>query len=164
MVELDKVASGKIKHSGFFIFKEAYNFLHNWLDEYEYSVEENEYSEKIKPEGKEIEVEWTAERRISDYFKFSLKIIFRLFGITKQELKGIKFDKGDIEINITGFIEKDYESVWEGHPFFKFLRDVYDRYIIRSRIEDYEDRITEEVDEALSQMKTFLALEAKREA
>lgn len=164
MAEKDKITSGKIRHTGLFLFKDAYNFLYDWLVDYKYDISEDKYSEKIKPEGKEIGVEWTASRKISDYFKFVWVITFRLLGITKQEIKGRKFDKGYIEIAVNAFLVKDYESKWESQPFTKFLRDLYNRYIIKSRIEDYEDRITEEVDEALTQIKTFLALEAKRES
>ena len=44
----------------------------------------------------------------------------------------------------------------------KFLRGVYDRYIIRSRIEDYEGKLYEETQEVVEQCKAFLVLETKR--
>ena len=74
----------------------------------------------------------------------------------------IKTNKGRIEIKITGFLEKDYEHRWEVTPISKFLRGIYDRYIIRSRIESYEYKIIEEVDELVAQSKSYLELEGIR--
>lgn len=164
MAELDKIVAGKIKHTGLFVFKEAYNFFYEMLEDYGYIIAEKEYAEKITPNGKDVKVEWYVWRKISEYFKFVLKIRIFCEGLSKQEVQGKAYDKGAVKVEINGFLEKDYESRWESHPFQKFLRDIYDRYIIRNRIEGYEDRISEEVDESLSQLKTFLSLEAKREA
>jgi hypothetical protein len=41
------------------------------------------------------------------------------------------------------------------------LRGVYDKYIVRARVEDYERKLFGEADEFLAQMKAFLALEGK---
>lgn len=163
-MEKDKICEGKSKYAGFFDFKQVYNFLYSWFSDYEYDVEENSYSEKIKPEGKEIEIAWTAERDITDYFRFVLNVRWLITGMTSQSVGGKKLNKGNIEVKITGYLVKDYEEKWEATAFLKFLRDVYDKYIIKGRIEQYEDKISEEVDEILAQIKSFLALEAKREA
>ena len=162
MAEKDKVAGGKLIHAGLFNLKELYVFFRTWLQDQKYDLLEKKYSEKIKANGKEVEIQWEVSRKISDYFKFSWNITFFIVGLIKQEVQGMKLDKGEIEIRVEAFLEKDYESKWQSHPFVKFLRDVYDRYVIKSRIEDYEDRLTEEVDEAITQLKTFLSLEVRR--
>jgi len=64
-----------------------------------------------------------------------------------------------IEIKVTGFLEKDYEHRWETTASAKFMRGIYDRYIIRSRIESYEYKIVEEVDELVAQAKSYLEVE-----
>lgn len=163
-MEKDKICAGSTFFRGFFDFKQAYNFLYSWLSDYEFNVEENKYSEKITPEGKEIEIEWTAERDITDYFRFAIKIRWFITKMTTQDVGGKSLNKGDIEMTLTGYLVKDYDEKWESTAFSKFLRSIYDRYIIKGRIEHYENRISEEVDEALAQIKSFLALEAKREA
>ena len=71
-------------------------------------------------------------------------------------------NKALAEIKAAGYLEKDYENRWERNPLAKFLRGAYDKYIIRSRIEQYEDKVAAEVDEAMAQIKAFLALEARR--
>ncbi len=163
MVEKDKVFEGKVKQSGVFDFKELYNFCYNWLVDQGYLVIEKTYSEKIGASGKDVEIEWNATRKVSDYFRFAFSIKWRILGMTRVEVEkdGIKtkMDKGAPEIKVTAVLEKDYEHRWENNPFSKFLRGVYDRYLIRARIDQYETKIFSEADEFIAQMKSFLAIE-----
>jgi hypothetical protein len=164
-MEADLIYETKIKHVGLFNFKELYKFFFEWFTSYQYIVAEKRYEEKVTPEGKDIEVEWECYRKISDYFRFKVKIIYRIAGMVSVEVqKGnfkIKMNKALIQINSAGFLEKDYEHRWERNPVAKILRGVYDKYIIRSRIEQYEDKLAAEVDEAMAQIKAFLALESR---
>jgi hypothetical protein len=163
MSERDKICDGKINHDGIFDYKEVYRFMYTWLTDFDYFVEEKTYTEKAKPEGKEVEIHWIARRKISDYFRFVLKVDWNIFGMTTVEIVKdnikIKANKGRLEIKVTAFLEKDYENRWENTAFLRFLRGVYDNFIIRQRIEDYEDKIAEELDELVAQTKAFLALE-----
>lgn len=167
MVEVDRVYESKFKFEGTFDFKETYNFVYKWLNDYGYIlIQEKNYVEKIKPEGKEVEITWEAKKKVSDYFRLFLRLNWLITGMTNVEIERngvkIKTNKGRIEIKITGFLEKDYEHRWEVTSISKFLRGIYDRYIIRSRIESYEDKIREEVDELVAQSKSYLELEGIR--
>jgi len=166
MAEKDLITEEKVKHAGIFDFKNTYNFVYDWLTSNEYFVEEKAYTEKIKPEGKEIEIEWEAKRKISDYFRFNLKFRWYILGMTtvevaKDDIK-IKTNKGVFEVKISAYLEKDYERTWEASFVSKFLRGLYDRYIIKSRIEKYEDKVAGELQELIAQLKAFLALESRK--
>ena len=162
MVEKDVVYKGKVKHKGLFDFPEIYRFCYEWMIERDYLVTEKTYSEKITPGGKELEIIWEARRKISDYFRFVMKVKWRVFGMTTVEIeengKKLKMDKGQVELKIEATLEKDYEHRWENNAFTKFLRGVYDRYIIRGRIDQYEGKIFVEADEFIAQIKSFLAI------
>lgn len=166
MVEKDNVYEGKVRYAGIFDYKEFYRFLYTWLADNEYLITEKKYAEKITPTGKEIDIIWIAGRKISDYFRFVIKANWRIKGLTDIEVQkeGVKvgMNKGDVEIKFSAVLEKDYEHRWENSAFLKFLRGIYDRYIIRGRIEGYEDKIFGEVDELIAQAKSFLALEGKK--
>jgi len=165
MAELDKICEGKVTFEGIFNFGEIYKFVYTLLQDYEYKLEERLYSEKSKPNGKEIEVFWMAKRKISDYFRFRINVNWLTLGMNDVEVQKdgvkVKMSKGRLEIRFTAFLEKDYEHRWENNTVVKFMRGLYDRYIIKSRIETYEDKIKEETDEFIAQAKAFLALEAK---
>ena len=165
-MEKDFVFEGKVKQKGVFDFKELYRFAYTWLIDHDYYLVEKVYSEKVGPAGKEVEVEWEAKRKISDYFMFMHKIFWRIVAMKDVEAEKdgakIKINKGVPEIKISSVLVKDYENNWEKNPVLKFLRGVYDRYLIRSRIESYEAKIHSEADEFLAQIKAFLALEGKK--
>lgn len=166
MSELSPIYEGKVTHAGIFDFKDIYRFLYEWFTSYEYVVLEKKYSEKIKPEGKEIEIEWLCLRKISDYFRFRIKLKIRITRMITVEVMraGVKTtrDKGEIEVKFGSFLEKDYENKWESNPISKFLRGIYDKYIIKTRTEAYEDKLGSEVDEVIAQLKSYLALEGRR--
>jgi len=165
MAEKDKVFEGKTSTTGIFDFKQTYRFLYDWFIDKEYKLHEKKYSEKIKPNGKEIEITWEAKRKISDYFRFIIKSKWRILGMTDVEVQKegakVKMNKGQLEVKFSAILVKDYEHRWENSSFLKFLRGVYDRYIIKGRIDKYEDKLLEETDEVIAQTRAFLALEGK---
>jgi len=166
MAEKDTIFSEKVKYTGIWDFAQVYRFLYDLLVDKGYTVKEKGYSEKVKADGKEIEIKWEAKKKISDYFRFVLKLDWLILGMTKVEVQRegakVSMNKGYLEIKFSAVLEKDYEHRWENSGFLKFLRGVYDRYIIKGRIDDYEDRLMEEVDDAIAQMKSYVAIEGKK--
>jgi len=166
MAEKDKVLAEKVKHSGIFSFSELYEYLYDWFSDESYKIREKKYTEKIMGDTKTIEIEWENERKISDYFKFQIKLAWLITGLKKIEVKKedqkVTMNSGTVEIKFSAMIIKDYESRWENQPFWKFLRGVYDRYIIRTRIDYYEDRVEDDLREIVAQTKAFLALESRK--
>lgn len=165
MAEKDKIFESKIQHTGIFDFKETYGFAYKWLIDENFDVTEKKYSEKVKAEGKEIEIQWTFERKISDYFKFSGTADWRILGMNTVEVSKngikLKMNQGQVEIKVKGILERDYENKWEGRAIRKFMRGIYDKYIVKQRIEQYEGKLFAEMDEFTSQMKSFLTLEGQ---
>lgn len=78
------------------------------------------------------------------------------------EGKKKKTNKGDVKITFSGDLYRDYEERWEDRPIWKFLRGFYDKYIVRTTIEEYEERLFDITTEFIEQVKSFLALEGKK--
>jgi hypothetical protein len=118
MVEKEKVFSSKIKYSGLFTFSDFYRFCYEWLDQQtDLDVAEDQYAEKIKGDVKEIEFKWSGSRKVTDYFKFSVKVDFRIIGmkeveVTKQGIK-TKMNQGNVEVKMSGTLERDYQGITE---------------------------------------------------
>jgi hypothetical protein len=168
MPDSTKIWNGKIVHAGIFDFKENYRFMYEWLRSHDYLVLEKKYTEKVRPDGgKFLEIRWTAYKIISKYFRFKMQLILKAPYMSSAEVQEgsikVKRDKGEIEIRFDPgvFLETDYENHWGKNKFVKFLRDIYDKYIIRSRIEAYEDMLKDESDEFANQIKAFLVLSGK---
>ena len=167
MAERDTIFSSKIKYSGIFSFQDFYSFCYSWLtDEIGLMMGENKYSEKLTGDSKTIDVEWNGFKDITDYFRFEIKINFRATGLKKVEInqKGVKIEtnKGSIEVKVGGVISRDYKGKFETSAFNKFLRSIYEKWVIPSRINEFQGKIAGDCDEFLSQAKAYLDLEGKR--
>lgn len=165
MAEKDTIYKGKVKQTGVFNFKELYSFVYDYLIEDGYDLTEKTYSEKVTGDSKMIEIKWEANKKVSDYFKFQIKLDWQIIGMKEvdvdREGKKVKTNSGSIEIKFSGVLIKDYENRWEDNPVYKFLRGVYDRYIIRNRIEQFEQKLIGEIIDTLNQCKSFLVVEGR---
>lgn len=156
----------KVKHKGYFNYPELYNFCYQWLKDEQYKIKEEDYSEKITSAGKEIKIKWVATKKITDYFRNSITLKWQIIALTDAEVeiggKKEKTNKGDLTIAFTGELERDYEQKWEENPTYKFLRGIYDRYIIKTMIDQYEDVLWGKTESLVENIKAFLLLEGKR--
>ncbi len=165
--EKDNIFSSKVKYTGVFPFSDFYKFCYEWLtQEAGLDVIEEQYVEKIKGNSKDIEFKWAGDKKVSDYFKFSVKVSFRIIGmvdveVVKDKIKE-KMNKGIVEVKISSSIIKDYQGKFEQNAFKKFLRGIYEKWVIPSRIDQYSEKLVNDSDEFLSQVKAYLDLEGKR--
>ena len=167
MAEKDNIFSSKVKYGGLMDFKEFYKFCYQWLtEETGLDVAEGKYAEKISGDAKDIDVEWVGGRKITDYFKFEVKIAFKIIHLTKAEItqdrKKIKMDNGTVEVGVKGTLVRDYDGKFEKNSMQKFMRGIYEKWVIASRIEEYEGKLISDCNEFLDQAKAFLDLEGKR--
>jgi len=166
MGEKSEVLKEAIKHKGFFTYSEVYNFCYNWIKDEGYNVSEKKYEEKISSFGKEILIEWEAKKKISDYFRNIISMKWHILGMNDAEVeingKKEKTNKGEVKITIAAELESDYEKSWEKNPWWKFLRGTYDKYIIRTTKEAYEDRLQSKAESYVENVKSFLRLEGKK--
>lgn len=167
MAEKETVFSSQVKYSGFFSFEDFYNFCYNWLtEEAGLVISENKYSEKLTGDSKELEINWTGFRKLTDYFKFETEISFKVRGLTKVEINQngakVQTNKGNVTIKMKGILVRDYQGKFETTAFQKFLRSIYEKWVIPSRIEEYEGNVASSSDEFLGQTKAYLDLEGKR--
>lgn len=162
MAEKNNVLESSIKHKGFFNFTELYNFCYNWFKDNKYHLSEDEYTEKLQANGKEIVIKWTAKKKVSDYFREVITAKWHILGLVDAEVevngKKEKTNKGEVKIKVSADLEKDYEENWTKTPFYKFLRGTYEKYIMRKTIDLYEDRLEEKAVEFCEDVKAFLNL------
>ncbi|MBS3072523.1 hypothetical protein J4477_01655 [Candidatus Pacearchaeota archaeon] len=166
MAEKDKIITEKVKRSGLFNFKDVYQFTYRWFVDEGYDVEEQKYVESVAGDSKDIEIVWVATKKVSDYFKNEIKSSWRIVGMTDVEAerdgKKVKSNKGSFEVKFSGSLIKDYEGSWEKSSMMKFLRGVYDRYVIEARVKEREGKIIGDVEEILEQVKAFLTIEGMK--
>ncbi len=167
MAEKDQIFSSKIKYEGIMSFKDFYKFCYDWLsEETELTVAETKYVERLKGDSKDIDVEWVGVRKVTDYFKFQVKVKFQVLKLKEVETTQggvkIKTNQGSVEIKVTGTLIRDYEWKFETTAHKKVMRSIYEKWVIPSRIEQFEDKLISDCDEFLSQAKAYLDLEVKK--
>ena len=163
MAEKSNVFKQQVKHIGYLEFRDLYNFCRDWFSDENYDLYELKYDERITAKGKEIIIEWAAKKKVSDYFRNVIEVRWHILNMIDTEIekdgKKEKVNKGEVKITFSADLVKDYENKWEDKPIWKFLRGIYDKYIIRTTIDEYEVRLTEKTAELVSQVKSFLQLE-----
>ena len=167
MVEKDTIIKEKVKYAGLGNFKDAYKYAYEWLKDRSFSVIEESYSEKISGNSKDIEVSWAANKKITDYFKITLGLKWRVMGMTdvEVEIDGKKKNMNkfaELTIELKGVLEKDYNSKWENTPINRFLRDTYHKFVIPARTEQKEGEVMAVVQDFKEEMKAFFDLSARR--
>ena len=167
MAETNTVFSSTIKYNGIFSFPEFYKFCYEWLtEETGLNIVEDKYEEKLAGESKNMVVMWSGKRKLTDYFRFDIKVKFNIGGLTNIEINQggikVKTNKGSVTLSVKGILVRDYEGKFERNALNKFLRGIYEKWVITSRIEEFEDKIAGDCDEFLSQTKAYLDLEGKK--
>jgi len=165
MASKSEVLRQKLKHEGYWNYKEMYTFCFNWLKDNGYKISEKEYTEKQKNEGREIIIEWQAKKKVTDYYQNIIKMKWHILRMKDAEIerdgKKEETNKGEVKIEFYVDLEKDYEERWEDQPLWKFLRGVYEKYIIRTTTDEYEDRLRDDALEYINQIKAFLQLASR---
>jgi hypothetical protein len=167
MAEKEDIFSSKIKYDGLFDFKEFYRFCYQWItEEMQLETVEDKYAEKISGDSKSIKIEWTGSRKVTDYFKYGVKVGFEILNLTSVEItqngRKIKMNNGSVELKVKGTLIRDYEGKFEKTSTQKFMRSIYERWVIPSRVEQFETKLVLDCNEFLAQAKAFLDLEGRK--
>ena len=166
MAEKEQIIRERFAYSGIFDFKSFYNFAHSFLIEEQYGVVEDRYTEKVSGNSRDMEILWLATRKYSEYFKVEFKIRFQVEGLTEVEVEidgqKKKMNKGTIKGDVRGSLIKDPDSNWELSAVNRFMRDVYNKYVIPGRVFNMELRIKKDVTLFKDEMKAFLELSGQR--
>jgi len=167
MAEKDTIFSSEMKYGGIFDFKAFYKFCYDWIeDEIGIKMVEKKYEEKLAGDTKEIIIEWEEAKKLTDYFRFDMKVDFTVRKLKEVEInqggKKIKTNNGDVKVKVKGILVRDYAGKFETSAFNKFMRSIYEKWVITSRIGQFEDKIVGDCDGFLGQAKAYLDLEGKR--
>jgi hypothetical protein len=174
MVDRERVSKERVEQIGLFDFAGLYRYMHWWLKIKEYyGVTEEKYGERINAKGdKDVDIIWNASKTSdyiggdSTYFRMEQIIKFEIRGMTdvEVEIDGVKkkMQKGRIWIEIKGWVSKDYASKWDRTPFYRWLRYVYNEYIVPGRVEYHVDKVTNDTRDFKEDIKQFLDMVGKR--
>ena len=147
----------RIKYKDIFDLKAFYESLHEWLQEQGYvDLEdeldhwENSYRERIAQGGlREIWIQWRTTKKPDDLkLRYYLDFDWHCVALTTTEIvrngQKMKLNKGEVELKIRAFIEKEYESEWKNHWFLKHFIKLFTNRIYVDRLEMREKELYQE--------------------
>ena len=150
------VPETRVRHIGLLDTSEFYRWVQRWLQFYGYWKDSNEkmYIETMLPGGgKKIEFRWECKRKKSSYFTYVIWIASVFIGLRDVEIqrddKKIKLQRADFDIRLGARIEKLTKGAG-------FLRSIYDRFIVRRRIEEYKIDLYDKFQQLVNDMKEFM--------
>ena len=156
MSEVDYVIPElKIGKEGVFDLKEVYNLVNTFLLQRGHDVTEKEHAYDEKGS---LKIKWEAERKVDDYTKFCIEVTITGSGVKDVELKKKKALSGKFSIKLESYLKKDYEDTWEQRPIQKFLRGLYDKFIIGSKFDKYAKELKEETYALYNEVKSYLGV------
>ena len=162
MAQKEQVYTAKIKQKGNWKFSDVYTMVFDWLKKNGYSVSEGLYKE-VADEGKELTIEWEANKKVTDYFKYTITLDWKVIGMKDSEVevegKVKKMNKGELGVTIKANFVKDYAGDWEGKPIWKFLRGIFEKHVIPSSVEEYAVDLKKEATELAEDLKAFLRMD-----
>lgn len=167
-MEQDKVFSNSVKYSGILPFKKFYAFCYEWLTEQTgLIVVERQYEESVKGDKKDIKFKWECFRKLTDYFKFDAEIDMSSYGWEKVKMskngETIETDRiGTMTFKVDGILTRDYESKFETSALSKTMRAIYEKWIIPSRVDEFQTRVIQGCDGFLGQVKAYMDLEGRK--
>jgi hypothetical protein len=149
-------------YEGLFKVNEFYRFLDSYFAEKNYDKHEVINMEKVDPNGKYIELEIEPYKKLTDYAKMVVRVNCKMHGIKEVEVEReghkVRMNQGRINILIDGFIMTDYENRWNDRPMYVFIRTMYDKFIFKNYIDQFESKLTDEINQLYIQMKAFFNL------
>lgn len=150
----------KLDYRGVFEAKELFKLIGRWFYERHFQKKEDKCHEQNLPEGKFIEYEISHWKKISDSTRYVYKIRALFQNLKKVEVarekKKIQLDQGRILIYFDGFIEHDYEHIWDERPLFVFFRTLYNKFIYKAYTERFEQRLTYDIHNLYNDIERFL--------
>ena len=167
MAEVEEIYSSKIKYDGLFPFKDFYKFCHEYITE-EVGIDliEKEYSEKINGNEKEVKIKWEGTKDLTDYFQFQIKVEFHILKLSNVEVNKegvkIKTNSGSVKIDVKGMLIRDYKGKFETSSSMKFMRGIYEKWVITQRVAQFEDYVNGKCEGFLEQAKAYLDIEGKK--
>lgn len=160
----------RIKYYGLFDWEGLYRLIFNWMQDKEYFYEEPSYQHKVpSPLGAEQKIRMSGWRKTTEQMREWIFLYIHFFEMREVEVikdgKKQKLIKARVYIEITGRFELDYQERWKQTYLGAYLKDFYDKYLIKKHAElMFWDRLYYRIYKLNGEIKQFLDMQARENA
>jgi hypothetical protein len=129
-----KIFSNRVIQEGPFDINLIYKNMREWFSNHKYDYSELENTTSFKPKGAEIKLKMRGEKEVTEYYKFTITVAFLILETEKVKIDGKVMDSGKLEARIDVFLDLDYRKKFEKTKLSKFIRFLYNNYVIKNQI------------------------------
>ena len=150
----------KFTYEGVFDLPGLYRMINAFYYERGWDWGEHMNTEQILPSGRNIKIELTPFKNITDYYKNKVRIRIDGEDVKRVEIEKdgakIPLQEGTLKIVFDGWIRSDRYSRWEDKPFLWFLRTIFDKYVFKDHYSKAEQWLFSDVEDIYLRVKSFL--------
>ncbi len=147
----------KVKATLAIDFEEFYKRMWRWF-QYNGYGDPNETDYRDFDGGQTLEIRWVCTREVDPYINFVITVDFFPVGMKEVEVDqgGVKtkLQRAAYELRITAYVEKNPEKFGLMHKFQVW----FEKYIVKERMDRYENELKAEVDAFIAEIKSFFGL------
>ncbi len=133
----------RLKQKGTFDLDKIFKKIREWSTKNKYEFHEKDHVDKLLQDGHEIILKWVLTKETTDYIQYETTIEFLLKGINKIESGQ---STGNLQITFKSNLILDYENKWQHTEFLKVLNSIYNKYIIKPKIEKHMGKLSGEIE------------------
>lgn len=150
-----------IKHKGLFDFDGFLKGIEEWFSLHKYDFFQKAHSQKKTSGGGYLEATWVGSREVTEYVKYTISIDIWLRDLNtvaiEENGETKKINKGNLEVTFNSAMEKDYQDYFSSKgKFGKFIKEVYEKYIAKSKLQNFEDKLFFETKDFYDYLNKFL--------
>lgn len=159
-----------IRYRGLFDYEGLYQQIRNWLTDRRYEFHEKRYKDKPMTYGREIELEWWAQRPVDEWVRYKITVSWHIWDgqekIIEEAGRKKKLMQGRILLTLGYELETDWAGIMkEGDGWYGKLKGHCKKVIDTVRKNEigvkYEDALHYDTLRLHTEIKKFLNMYTK---
>ncbi|MFH1054102.1 MAG: hypothetical protein V1740_06810 [Candidatus Woesearchaeota archaeon] len=156
------VDRNRLTYEGLFSVIDLYTMIDEFFEDKGYDKREKKNVERVKAEGKYIELELEPWKKLTDYAKSVIKVRILMSDIKEVEVEKegvkVKLNQGKVQFVFDAYLETDYEHRWEMKPMFFFIRTLLDKFAFKNYTVSFKNEVKSDLSQLIIMIRSFLNL------
>ena len=131
--------------------------LPSWFSQMNYDFTEKGLAEKDLGTGYQVDSEWAASRKVTEYVKYEIDI-----SISAKDLRKIVLESGEetywarVVIGLEVRFVKDYQNKYKNYGMEEFMRQFYEKYLVKDDLRKLMGKCMGEFGDLTGTIKSYL--------
>ncbi|MEK6834837.1 MAG: hypothetical protein AABX61_01080 [Nanoarchaeota archaeon] len=154
MTEVDYVVYPmSLNYSGVVNLQELYNLIRVWFSEKGFFAMEKESEGSEEESGDNFSTKFQASKKVEEYTKYVIELSIKAKSL-KETSEQYSY-RGEFEVSVESYLEKDYEDRYENRPLLKIFKGFFEKFVEKSRFNRYENELKDSTNALYNEVKAF---------